>query len=306
MNGGAVVSTVLEFVGIVLIGGILRWTGALKPSDARPLNVVIIYVALPAFVFQAIQGPELRGDLWRVVATAWAVFAIMATLAWLATKLLKLPRKRAGAFILATALGNTGYIGYPLTAALLGKDYLPEAVFYDVFGTVVALVLVGFVIAEEYGREEAAKQRMNPLRELLTFPAVIALAVGLLARGIEIPIPVSNGLELLGNMVAPLVMLSVGLSLSAKTFKGSAVPLSLLLGLRLIVAPILALAIGSVLIGSGGPLRVAVLEAGAPAMMLTLVVGERFGLDTDFIASAILVTTACAAITMPLMQLLVG
>ncbi|NTW28696.1 MAG: AEC family transporter, partial [Coriobacteriia bacterium] len=51
--------------------------------------------------------------------------------------------------------------------------------------------------------------------------------------------------------------------------------------------------------------RSTVLEAGMPTMMLTLVVGERFGLDTDFLASAILVTTAGAAVTLPLMQMLV-
>jgi predicted permease len=38
-------------------------------------------------------------------------------------------------------------------------------------------------------------------------------------------------------------------------------------------------------------------------MMLTLVVGERFGLDTDFAASAIFVTTVAAAVTLPLVGL---
>jgi predicted permease len=59
-----------------------------------------------------------------------------------------------------------------------------------------------------------------------------------------------------------------------------------------------------VLLGAGIPLRVAVLQAGMPSMMLTLVVGERFGLDTDFIASAIFVTTAASAVVLPLVQLL--
>ena len=59
-----------------------------------------------------------------------------------------------------------------------------------------------------------------------------------------------------------------------------------------------------VLLGSGPAMRVTVLEAGMPAMMLTIVVGERFGLDTDFIASAIFVTTAASVLSLPLLQLL--
>ena len=37
-------------------------------------------------------------------------------------------------------------------------------------------------------------------------------------------------------------------------------------------------------------------------MMLSLVVGERFGLDTEFIASAILATTIACVVTIPLVQ----
>ena len=39
-----------------------------------------------------------------------------------------------------------------------------------------------------------------------------------------------------------------------------------------------------------------------PAMMLTLPIGGRFELDTDYIASAIFVSTAAAAVTVPLVQ----
>jgi predicted permease len=75
-----------------------------------------------------------------------------------------------------------------------------------------------------------------------------------------------------------------------------------LAGLRLLVAPSIALGLGLVIPGGSQALRVTVLEAGMPSMMLVLVAGERFGLDTDFIASAIFVTTALSAAALPLMQ----
>ena len=45
-----------------------------------------------------------------------------------------------------------------------------------------------------------------------------------------------------------------------------------------------SLGVGMVLLGAGVPLRVAVLQAGMPSMMLTLVVGERFGLEVPLSA----------------------
>jgi malate permease and related proteins len=302
MTATALATTILTFTAIVAVGAVLRVTGVLRREDARPINAIIIYVGLPAFIFRAVHGAELRPDLWGVVAVAWAVFVVMLGLAWLAARALKLPRPMAGGFIIAAALGNTGYIGYPITQALLGAKELPEAIFYDIFGTVGALVFVGLLVAQRFGDNDEA--HVNPLRELVTFPAVIALAAALLLRAVPIPEMVSSGLGLLASIVAPLIMLSVGLSLRVSTLGRAAGPLALLTLLRLAVAPAIALGIGMLVLGPGLPLRVAVLEAGMPAMMLTLVVGERFGLDTDFIASAIFVTTAAAAIALPLVQLL--
>jgi len=302
MTPTALTTTILTFVGIVVVGAVLRSSGVLKREDARPINMVIIYAGLPALIFRSVHGAQLRSDLLGVVGVAWVVFGAMLALGWGASRLLRLPRPLAGGFILATALGNTGFIGYPVTQAMLGPERLPEAIFYDVFGTVVAFVLVGLLIAQHTGDHDEAA--VNPLKELVTFPAFVALILALLLRPVGIPGPVSSGLELLGNMVAPLIMLSVGLSLRARTMGRAALALAVVAALRLLVAPVIALLVGPALLGGGDALRVAVLEAGMPAMMLSLVAGERFGLDTDFIASAIFVTTALSAVVLPLVQVL--
>ena len=75
--------------------------------------------------------------------------------------------------MLAAGLGNTGYIGYPLALAMLGPNGLTRAVFYDVFGTVGVLLTIGIGVAARLGHSE---ERPRFVRELLTFPAVLALA----------------------------------------------------------------------------------------------------------------------------------
>ena len=299
MSTGALASTILTFAAIVAVGALLRATRLLKSSDAKPLNAVIIYAGLPAFVFRAVRGAELGPDLWRVIAISWIVFLAVLGIAWLVTGVRGSDRSRRGAILLVAALGNTGYIGYPVTQALLGKDGVPLAVFSDVFGTVFALVLVGLPIAAKLGSSK--ESRVNLVREIVTFPAVVALVAGLLARPVPIPTPVSSGLDLLANLVAPLIMLSVGISLQPRSLVRGAADIAVVTVLRLAVAPVLALLVGAAFL-EGDALRVAALQAGMPAMMLSLVVGERFGLDTDFIASAIFVTTVLSAVTIPLVQ----
>jgi len=263
MTLAALTTTILTFTAIVVVGVVLRSAGVLSREDARPINAVIIYAGLPALIFHSVHGAQLRSDLFGVVVVAWLVFGAMLLLSWGASRLMRLPKPLAGGFILA-------------------------------------FVLVGLLIAQHMGEHDEAA--INPLKELVTFPAFIALVLALLLRTVAIPGPVSAGLELLGNMVAPLIMLSVGLSLRARTMGRAALPLAVLVGMRLLLAPAIAMLIGSAVLGSGDTLRVVVLEAGMPAMMLSLVAGERFGLDTDFIASAIFLTTALSAVALPLVQ----
>lgn len=303
MSAVALAQTILTFAAIVAVGAVLRATGRLRAEDARPLNAVIIYVGLPAFIFEAVHGARLGPQLWAVVAVAWLVSLVLFAVAWAVQRMLRLEPRRGGALILASALGNTGYIGYPLTLAMLGAAALPSAVFYDIFGTVFALVLIGLPLAWRFGEHEHGP--VNMLREVLTFPAVIALFVALALRTVPVPEVVGDGLGLLAKMVAPLIMLSVGLSLRPRTIAAGASALVAIVVLRLVLAPLVALAAGSAVAVSEDLLAVTVLEAGMPTMMLTLVVAERYGLDTDLVAAAIFVTTVLSALSVPAIQLLV-
>lgn len=299
MAAAGLTETILTFAAIVGIGAVLRWSKLLGPKDAKVLNVVIIYVGLPALVFNAVHGTALSAAHLGVVGVSWAVFLLSLGCAWLVQRASRMRRDRAGGFMLAASLGNTGYLGYPLTAALLGGAAVPYAVFSDVFGTVVALVTVGLPIAARMGTTNAS--RPSAVKELLTFPAVIALVAALALRSVIVPEPVSAGLGLLASLVAPMIMLSVGLSLRPGAVVSAAVAIAGVVVIKLLVAPALAVGVGSLVL-EGEALRVAVLQAGMPSMMLTLVVGERYGLDTEFIAGALFVSTLLAAVTLPLVQ----
>lgn len=301
----ALVQAILGFVALVCVGAGLRAVGFVRREDAKPLNAVIIYVGLPAFVFQAVHGAELTIGAFSVAVVAWLVFAVLLGVSLLAARAMKLAPDRAGGFVLAASLGNTGYIGYPLTAAVLGAAAVPFAVLYDVFGTVLQLVLVGIPVARRFVRAPGAGV-FGLARELATFPALVAVVAALLLGNVAIPLPVSNWLDLIAKMVAPLIMISVGISLRPHAVLHAAPILGVLALIRLAVGPLLALAGASVLSLEPAMRDVAVLQAGMPSMMLTLAVGERLGLDDDFIAAAVFVTTAASAITIPLVQVLSG
>ncbi len=296
-------TTVATLLALVAVGWALRATRILAAEDARPIHTVIIYVGLPALVFQSVHGAELGPELATIALIAWIAFAVSAVAAWGLARALRLPRRIAGGLIVFGALGNTGYIGYPVSQALLGDTGLVRAIFYDIFGTVGALLFVGVYIAARYG--SAGGPAPNPLREVLTFPAVIALAVAFAARPLAVPSAVSAGLDALASIVVPLIMVSVGLSLKLERLTSHKRALASMVAVKLVLSPLVALAVGPLLLADPDAVRLVVLEAGMPIMMLSIVFGTRFGLDTEFLASAVLVTTALSVATIPLMQMLV-
>jgi predicted permease len=289
-----------RLLALVAVGVALRASRLLRADDARVLNAVIVYVGLPALIFQAVHPAKLSWQLAGIAAIAWGVALTGFAIGWGAAKLLRLAPPAAGALMLTAALGNTGYIGYPLAVGMLGQAGLVRAVFYDEFGTVGVLLTVGLAVAARMG---TAEERPRLVRELLTFPAVLALAAALLLKPVPVPMVVSEGLDSLAKLVVPLIMISLGLSFRPASVHEHLKPVVVATAIKLVVLPALALLVGTRVFG-GDPsaVRLVALQAGMPSMMLSLVFGARFRLDTGLIAAAIVVSTVGAVVTIPLVQ----
>jgi hypothetical protein len=300
---GSLLLVIVGILGYVALGAVLRVSGLLVAEDARPLNTVLMYVALPALIFVTVRRETLDPALAMVPAIGWAVALAGLLLSWGVARLLKLEGPTAGAFILLATFGNTGYIGYPVASAILGDPGLVRAILSDVFGNTAVVISLGTLVASHYGAHDV---KVNPLKEIVTFPPFIALAAALALHTVPVPDSVTSWLDALGRLVVPMIMISVGLTLKPREIRGHLARASAVSAIKLVLLPLIALGLGLLLLDDPASLRVAVLEAGVPSMMLAMIIGLRFKLDTDFIASAILVTMLGSVLTIPLFQLLIG
>lgn len=295
---------ILRMLALAAVGVALRVAGLVKREDARVVNAVIIYVGLPALIFKSVYTAALDWDVLAVAGVAWACTLTGLGLGWLLARALKLEGPAAGALILVAGLGNTGYVGYPVTVALFGQEMLARAVFFDVFGTVGVAFTVGIAVAGRLGRHQGP---LNVAKEFLTWPATVALLLALAMRVVPVPAgvrePVIDWLGLAANMATPLIMISLGLSLRAGALKGRVAALGGVAAVKLLVMPALAAAIG-LAAGMRADLPLLVLQAGTPSMMLSLILCDRFDLDTDLAAAAILLTTVACIATIPIGQML--
>ena len=74
------------------------------------------------------------------------------------------------------------------------------------------------------------------------------------------------------------------------------------LALKLLLAPVLALAAGRAFGLDGEVLRAVVIEGAMPVMVLSLVIADEFELDVPLAATCIAVSTVAAFFTVPVMM----
>lgn len=294
----ALLTFIPAVVAIVFAGWLLKRTGFMGAADVDVLNKVIIYISLPALIFLTVQTSKLVPELAKMPLFAFAVMAAGLAAAFGVGKLLKLSAPLMGAFLLVAAFGNTGYLGFPLTIGLLGQSQLIKSVFYD-FGTVTLIFTAGIMIAGYFGDPE---HKTNVFKEFATFPSIIALVLGLLLNPLTLPAFATTGLKFLSAATVPLIMLTIGLSLETKKLGKYAVPLTAVVVLKLLLAPVF----GYIAARAGGfppaDLNVVVLEASMPAAMLSLVIGLKYKLDVEFIALAILTSIIASLGTIVVVQ----
>ncbi|HEX5337720.1 MAG TPA: AEC family transporter, partial [Gallionella sp.] len=194
-----------------IAGMLLRRFRRMPDNAPATLNSFIIHVSLPALTLLYIHELKISGDVLLVALMAWLVFGLSAGFFWFVGRWLHLPRATVGALTVVGGLGNTSFFGLPMVEAFYGKDGLGTAIVADQLGSFFALSVLGITVAGIYssGRPTAAEIA----KRIALFPPFIALTVALLL----IPVPYAEWfavlLKRLGDTLAPLALLSVGMQL---------------------------------------------------------------------------------------------
>jgi malate permease and related proteins len=251
---------------MLALGMLFARLKALPGNAAEVLNLVVLYVCLPAAVLIYVPRLHVDASLLGVIATPWLLAVVTVALVTLATRTFKFRRDEHAVLLLCVALGNTSFIGYPMVRALLGEAALPYAVVYDQFGTFVLLSTFGLYVLAKYGGDAPPTGRQILLR-ILKFPPVWALLLGLTVMPEQPPTWIAAALQKLADALLPLAMLAVGLSIQLRMPRDEVKPLAVGLMLKLVILPALALPLALLFGLHDDLLQVSVLESAMPTMI---------------------------------------
>jgi malate permease and related proteins len=265
-------------VSCLLAGWALRASGRMGENAHQPINALIVHLALPAVTLRTLHGFVFDREHLLPVLMPWLLFAVGALLFGVLGRALGLTRAQIGALTLVGGLGNTSFVGLPMIEALHGRDGIGLGLLIDQLGSYLALSTLGVAAAAFYAAG----------RRVLTFPPVIALVVALLLRPLPFPSALDGALARIGDTLAPLALLSVGMQLRFDALREHARALTLGLSYKLVLAP--ALVVGVLWLADATPgmvSRVSVIEAAMPPMIGAGIVAAQANLAPRLVSMMI-------------------
>jgi predicted permease len=292
----------LFLVCSLLFAGVLaRRLGRLPENAAEVLNRFVIDICVPATVLRLVPKMTVSPALGVLVVVPWVMAGLAYLTARVAQRFLALDRTSTTALFLATALGNTSFLGFPLCSGLLGESSLPFAAVYDQLGSFLLLSTVApLALAKVSGGAVASPSQLA--RRVLFFPPFLALLIALL------PLPHPSALEpVLAAAAAPLVplaMFAVGLKLRFSPPRPARV-FGLGLGLKLFIFPCVGWALARALGAHGMVFRVAVLETAMPTMITAGALMMAYGVASELAAAFVSWGLILSLVTVPVWSLVV-
>jgi len=298
-----ILNQVLILFIIMLTGFAAGKAGIIDSTGSKKLGEVMLFVTSPMMVFKSFF---ISFSTERLINILWimGMASFMFLLSILLSKLIygRFPEDKAHILRFCAIFSNCGYMGLPVMHALYGDD----GVFYGSFYIVcfhIVLWTYGYVM---FGGQGTKRQI---IRKVFTNPSIVAVYVGMVVFlfGIPIPEPIESAVAAVGNMTMPISMLIIGAVISSAKLRDivSDWRVYLSASVRLVLMPLLALALTRIPGIPDLPAAVLVTALAMPAAANTTVFAEIFNKDAVFASKCVSVSTLLSIATIPLVVSLI-
>ena len=302
---------VLPIFALILTGWVARRCNALGPNATREVNRLVVWLALPALLFDIMLKAD-ASEIWQpgfILAFSAGCAAIFAlTLAI---------RLRQGCDLADAAIdalnasyANTGFIGFPLVLAVLGNAAMGATLVATIV-TVCVLFAVAIVLIES-GLQSGARRRdivRKTLASLVKNPLLVAPALGaaVMLSGLRLPETLDTYLGLLGGAAAPCALVALGLFLAENTepsprtgsaaAAGSRVQTALV-ALKLLAQPAVTWVVAVPILGLSSTLaHTAVLLAALPTGTGPFMLAQFYQREALLTGRVVLISTVLSVVT---------
>ena len=281
--------TLVTIIAPVLICAAIGyvWAKSGRRYDVEIVTVLATSISLPALVFTTLVETEIEiAALGKMVAAAVAATGLFGAVGAAVLRLARIPLR---SFLPAMMFPNVGNMGLPLAALGFGEAGLALAIVFFAVSVVLHLT-VGVALAAG---------TVSP-RALARIPALYAVAgaVAFMAGWAEPPAWLLNTTRILGGMLVPLMLITLGVSLAGLKVGNLGRGLGLAL-LRFVLGIGAGLGVGHALGLEDTARAILVLQAAMPVAVINYLFAQRYGTDPAEVAGLVVISTLFGFATLP-------
>ncbi|WP_163328375.1 AEC family transporter [Desulfurobacterium thermolithotrophum] len=277
--GNVILNVILPLYLLIFSGFLI---GKLNPKlKTDTISFIVLYLFAPALIFTSFRNIEISlHNLSCITFTALGVFLGVLFLS-LIVETFFLKRKNE-AFEISSTVMNAGYLGIPLIYLMFGDNGIPYAITFMVVMAVLHFTLGIFILQRENLKEG--------LISVLKIPLIYAVIFAFFTKDVFIPQGIEKVIKLAGDATLPLMLVSIGISLSrikpsefAFSFWGTV--------LRFLGGFFTAVFFTALFNCPNLIKKVLIVQSSLPSAILNYVLCERFNKSPEVAASIIFVST---------------
>lgn len=305
MELSVVVQTVLLIALLIFLGAILSRTFPFNDDTRQMFISLIINAALPSIILSSIFNVTITPERFRLILIVFglsiAINVAGIAVGWLLTHIFHRDSDKKAELAIMSGLGNTGFIGIPLCAVLLGPEGALYAAIFDA-GVDFTIWTVGVFLLQK-----DKKIRLSTLKAMVNVP-IIAIVVGLTAAYFNVKPPAIfiNLFDYLAALAVPLAMFYIGaiiMSMSRqRTPKDNSIrQIWIPITVKLIVLPLAVAFMVFFIHTDMVVLQTVLIQSMMPTITLASILFAKYSGDEEMGATTTVVSTVIALSTIPLM-----
>lgn len=290
----ALLSVILPIVLLIAAGYLLA---RLIPIEVQSLSRVSMYLLTPSLVFAALVRADVSAAAAaRLIGLIVVQFGVLLVIVLLAGRLMGLAPLRRSGLAVSTVLYNAGNYGIPVGLFAFGEEGVRLATLIFVVSAIL-MHSVGVFLASA-GRNRPAQAALDIFRLPLIYAAIAGVVFAW--RGWVMPVALWRPIDLMAQGAIPVLLITLGVQLSQARPSVVNAPLGASAALRLVVSPLLTVALAPWFGIAGLPRDVAVMSTAMPTAINAFLIAAQFDAAPDFVASAVFLTTVASFVSVPI------
>ena len=262
--------------------------------QVQTVSRITFYALAPALVFNLFVGSTLDGaQFWRMVLFYVLVAAAAGVMARLVAIPLKLDRPSLSAFLLVVISSNSGNYGLPVALLAFGRDALAFATVYFLSSSLFSYT--GGILIAASGRRSLREALVGVVR----VPAVYGAAAAALSLwlGVTLPVTLMRPVAMLSDAALPMMILVLGMQLERATLPERPAMVAAAVLLSIVLTPLAAIGIASLIGLHGAAFQAGVLQASMPTAVITTILALEFDIAPNFVTSVVALSTLLSPLT---------